>query len=158
MAKLKKKNWVEKLNDSKDLPKVVEITGKMSRRWGTGTVVIPAPIEVNKLMKKVPYGKVTTINELREVLAKKHRASIGCPITTGIFSWIAAWAANQEKEEGKKDFTPYWRTLKTGGELNPKYPGGVEGQKKLLEKEGHKVVAKGKKWVVDDLEKSLAKL
>ncbi len=30
----KKKSWVEKLNDSKDLPKVVEITGKMSRRWG----------------------------------------------------------------------------------------------------------------------------
>jgi hypothetical protein len=33
------------MNDN-DLPKVVKITGKMSKKWGTGTVVIPAPREV----------------------------------------------------------------------------------------------------------------
>lgn len=43
--------WREKLEDSKDLPKVVEITGKMSTRWGTGSVCIPAPIEVDGIMK-----------------------------------------------------------------------------------------------------------
>ena len=42
-----KKSWREKLADNKDLPKVVEITDKMSKRWGTGTVVIPAPLEVD---------------------------------------------------------------------------------------------------------------
>jgi len=42
--------------------------------------------------------------------------------------------------------------------INEKYPGGVEAQKKLLEKEGHKVVQKGKKCVVVDYEKSLAKI
>jgi hypothetical protein len=44
----------------------------MSKRWGTGTVVIPAPIEVDEFMRKVPSGKLTTINEIRAALAKKH--------------------------------------------------------------------------------------
>jgi hypothetical protein len=152
------KSWSEKLHDSKGLPQVQKITDKMSKRWGTGTVVIPAPIEVDEFMRKVPEGKLTTINEIRATLAKKHGATIGCPITTGIFAWIAANAADEEKEKGKKEITSYWRTLKVGGVINEKYPGGVEAQKKLLEKEGHKVVQKGKKYIVVDYEKSLAKI
>ena len=151
-------SWVEKLHDSRDLPKVVEITEKMSKRWGTGTVVIPAPLEVDALMRRVPEGKLVTVNLLREALAKKHKATIGCPLTTGIFAWTAAHAAEEQKQKGVEDVTPYWRTLKTGGELNPKYPGGVEALKKLLEKEGHTVIQKGKKYVVVDFEKSLITL
>ena len=154
----KRKSWVEKLHDSKGLPKVEKITEKMSKRWGIGTVVIPAPLEVNALMKKVPEGKLVTVNGLREALAKKHKASIGCPMTTGIFAWVAAHAAEEQRQNGVKDITPYWRTLKTGGVLNPKYPGGVEGLKKLLEAEGHKIVQKGKKQIVVDYEKSLIEL
>ena len=154
----KKKSWTEKLADSKDLPKVEKITDKMSKRWGTGTVVIPAPMEVNEMMRKVPEGKLVTINEIRAALAKKHKATIGCPITTGIFAWVSAHAAEEQRQEGKKDITSYWRTLKTGGVINAKYPGGVEGQKKLLEKEGHNVIQKGKKHIVVDHERSLIKL
>jgi len=154
----KKKSWCEKLQDSKDLPKVQKITGKMSTRWGTGTVVIPAPLEVNEIMRKIPEGKVTTINDIRATLAKKHGATIGCPITTGIFAWIAANAAEEQKQKGEKNTTPYWRTLKVGGVLNEKYPGGAEAQKKLLEREGHTVIQKGKKYVVVDYEKTLAKI
>jgi len=154
----KKKSWTEKLADNKGLPKVEKITEKMSKRWGTGTVVIPAPIEVDEIMRKVPEGKLVTINEIRSALAKKHKATIGCPITTGIFAWIAAHAAEEQRKEGERDITPYWRTLKTGGVINEKYPGGVEGQKKLLEKEGHKVIQKGKKYIVADHQKSLVKL
>ena len=154
----KKKSWTEKLADSKGLPKVEKITDKMSKRWGTGTVVIPAPMEVNEMMKKVPERKLVTISEIRAALAKKHNASIGCPLTTGIFAWVSAHAAEEQRQQGEKDITPYWRTLKTGGVINPKYPGGVEGQKKLLEKEGHTVIQKGKKYIVADYEKSLIKL
>ncbi|MDH5438587.1 MAG: hypothetical protein OEX76_06775, partial [Candidatus Bathyarchaeota archaeon] len=96
----KKKSWTEKLADSKDLPRVEEITEKMSKRWGTGTVVIPAPIEVDAMMRKVPRGKLVTINEIRAALARKHRATIGCPMTTGIFAWVAANAADEQREEG----------------------------------------------------------
>ena len=130
----KRKSWSEKLEDSKGLPRVERITGKMSKRWGTGTVVIPAPKEVDEIMRRIPEGKLTTINEIRAALARKHKATIGCPITTGIFAWVAANAAEERKEKDGKDNTPYWRTLKTGGELNEKYPGGVETQKETLGK------------------------
>jgi hypothetical protein len=154
----KKTTWVEKLNDSKGLPKVEKITDKLSKRWGTGTVVIPAPIEVDALMRKVPAGKLVTINDIRVALAKKHKATIGCPMTTGIFAWVAANAAGEREQSGEKDVTPYWRTLKTGGVLNEKYPGGVEAQRLRLEREGHMVVKKGKKYLVLHYEKSLVQI
>lgn len=143
-----RKTWREKLEDSKDLPKVGAIEGSLSRRWGTGTFVIPAPLEVKELMDRVPKGKVTSINELRDALAKKHGTTIACPITTGIFAWIAAHAAEESAAEGRKRITPYWRTLKIRGELNPKYPGGIPALRKHLEAEGHKVVQRGKRYFV----------
>jgi alkylated DNA nucleotide flippase Atl1 len=154
----KKTTWVEKLNDSKGLPKVEKITDKMSKRWGTGTVVIPAPVEVDEIMKKVPAGRLVTINEIRAALARKHKATIGCPMTTGIFAWIAAHAAEEREQRGEKDITPYWRTLKAGGVLNEKYPGGADAQKLRLEREGHAVVKKGKKYAVLNYEKSLIQI
>jgi hypothetical protein len=154
----KKKTWTEKLNDDKGLPKVEKISSKMSKRWGVGTVVIPAPREVDALMKSVPEGKLVTINQMRAALARKHRATIGCPITTGIFAWVAANAAEESGQKGESMITPYWRTLKTGGVINEKYPGGVKGQKKLLEKEGHKVIQKGKNYIVVSYEKALVQV
>jgi hypothetical protein len=156
MVKLKK-SWREKLADDKGMPKVVEITGKMSTRWGTGTVVIPAPREVDEIMKSVPRGKLITINRIRERLAKRHGASIGCPITTGIFAGIAARAAEEDAAEGKKDITPYWRTVKVGGVLSEKFPGGVEAQAAKLKAEGHTIETSrnGKPKRVKDFEKSL---
>ena len=154
----KKKTWSQKLNDNKGLPKVEKITDAMSKRWGTGTIVISAPIEVDEIMRKIPTGKLVTINEIRAALAKKHKATIGCPMTTGIFAWIAAHAAEERKQQGEKDITPYWRTLKTGGVLNEKYPGGAEAQKRLLEREGHTVIQKGKKYTLQNYEKSLIQI
>ncbi len=152
-----RRSWREKLADSKDLPRVEEITDKMSKRWGTGTVVIPAPKEVDEVMRRVPEGKLTTINEIRAMLAQKHGATIGCPITTGIFAWIAAHAAQEAAAEGEKDITPYWRTLKSGGGLNEKYPGGLEAQAARLKSEGHTIEpGKGRKPPkVRDFEKNL---
>jgi len=151
----KRKSWKEKLHNSKDLPKVEPINGNMTRRWGEGTVVIPAPIEVDEIMNTVPLGKLITIDQIRKKLALKHKATIGCPLTTGIFAWISAHAANEVALEGETKVTPYWRTLKTGGVINEKYPGGVNYQKQLLEKEGHQVIQKGNKFIVKDYENSL---
>jgi alkylated DNA nucleotide flippase Atl1 len=145
MSTKKRKSWREKLADDKGLPKVITIEDRMSRKWGEGTCAIPAPREVDGLMRRVPKGRVTTINHLRDAVAKKHGATMGCPITTGIFAWIAAHAAEEARAEGAKRITPWWRVLKEGGKLNPKYPGGVAAQSKLLKAEGHRLVpGKGK--------------
>ncbi len=153
----RKKSWKEKLHDSKDLPKVEKIPPRMQKKFGKGTLAIPSPKEVDTIMKKVPPGKLITINRIREKIAKKHHATIGCPITTGIFSWIAAHAANEDRAAGIKNFTPFWRTLKEGGIINEKYPGGIEQQAALLQAEGHQVLQKGKKWVVENWEKYLVR-
>ena len=137
------RSWREKLAESKDLPK---------------TMVIPSPAEVDEVMRRVPRGRLATINEVRACLAKKHGTDIACPMTTGIFAWIAAHAAEEARTAGEEDVTPYWRTLKTGGELNPKYPGGIPAVKKLLRAEGHQVVKKGSKFLVTDFESKLAAL
>lgn len=150
-----RKTWREKLADSKGLPKVGKVTGKMSQKWGAGTMVIPAPVEVDALMRKVPRGKVTTINELRIALAHRHKADFACPITTGIFAWIAAHAAAEDLASGKKRITPYWRTLKTGGDLNPKYPGGLRDVAARLRSEGHRIEKHGKGLAVRNFSDAL---
>lgn len=144
----KKKTWSEKLADSKDLPKTAKIEGKMIQRWGEGKFVIPAPLEVDAQMKKVRKGKLTTISAISEKLAQQHGTTIACPITTGIFAWIAAHAAQEAEQSGRKRITPYWRTLKAGGELNPKYPGGIKNLRARLQAEGHKIIKKGKRYFV----------
>jgi hypothetical protein len=151
----RKRSWREKLADCKDFPKVSVIDDKLSKRWGAGTCVIPAPLEVDAAMKKVTRGKLTTIDALRKALAKKHGATITCPITTGIFAWISAHAAHEAESEGARRITPYWRTLKSGGELNPKYPGGVKNLCARLAAEGHKVIQRGKRFVVVDFERAV---
>ena len=152
---VKKRSWREKLADSKDFPKVATIDGKLSKRWGEGTFVIPAPREVDAAMKKIRSGKLTTIDALRKALAAKHGATIACPITTGIFAWIAAHAADEAEAAGARRITPYWRTLKTGGEINPKYPGGIKKLRSRLAAEGHKIVQRGKRYFVADHEQAL---
>ena len=109
------------------------------------------------MMKQVPKGRLVTINELRAALATRHKVSFACPLTTGIFSWIAAHAAAEAHAEGQKRVTPYWRTLKTGGEVNPKYPGGVPAVVKHLRREGHKIVKKGTRFFVPDYQHALFK-
>jgi hypothetical protein len=150
-----KKSWSEKLADDKNLPKVCDVKPGRGIRAGSGRMVIPAPREVDALMKQVPKGRVVTINELRLALAKKHKADFACPITTGIFSWIAAHAAAEAEAGGARRITPYWRTIKTGGEVNPNYPGGAQAVAKRLLVEGHKIVAKGKRIMVADHQRSL---
>lgn len=118
-------------------------------------MAIPSPFEVNEVMACVPEAKLLTIDELRKTIARKHSADIGCPLTCGIFTRIAAYAAEEEAAAVEKVMVPYWRTLKSKGELNPKYPGGIELQMKHLEAEGHKIIQKGKKFLVQDYQQYL---
>ena len=151
-----KKTFNEKLQFSGDLPKVEKLTNpRLVERYKADTLVIAAPLEYDRLMKKVPAGKLTTIDRMMAYMAKKHHAGCACPMTAGIFVNIAACAS--EEREGKNE-TPWWRTLKKGGILNEKFPGGIESQKIRLEAEGHKIFQKGKKWFVDSYEEKICKL
>lgn len=158
MANEDKKDFNAMLNDSKDMPKIQVITDEKSiEKYGGDKMYLAPPVDYDKIMKKIPQGKLTTVGEIRDYFAKQSGADFTEPITAGIFVSIAAWASYQRTD----DETPYWRTLKAKGELNPKYPGGVEAQKARLEAEGHTVLKKGRtniKYYVKDYEKSLYKL
>lgn len=155
MADEDKKDFNAMLHDSKDMPKYQTITDSKSiEKYGGDRMYFAPPLEYDRVMRQVPCGKVVTVGEIREYFARKSGADFTEPITAGIFVSIAAWASYQRKE----DETPYWRTLKANGELNPKYPGGVEAQKEKLEAEGHTVVRKGRtniRYYVKDYEKVL---
>lgn len=158
MANEENKDFNAMLHDSKDMPKFQTITDKKSiEKYGGDRMYFAPPIDYDKVMRRVPQGKLLTVGTIREYFAKQSGADFTEPITAGIFVSIVAWASFQRSE----DKTPYWRTLKANGELNPKFPGGVEAQKKLLEEEGHTVLQKGKtniRYYVKDYENSLFEL
>ncbi len=158
MANESKKDFNAMLKDNKDMPKFVKITDEGSiKKYGGDNMYFAPPLAYDAVMKKVPYGKVITVGKIRDYFAKKNHADFTDPITAGIFTSLVAWASYQRKE----DETPYWRTLKADGELNPKYPEGIELQRKLLEKEGHIIIKKGRtniRYYVKDYEKSLFQL
>ena len=153
-----RKSWTERLADSKNLPEIKAIPEKMAKRLGPGSMVVPAPGEVDAVMRTVARRKVATAREIGASLARKHDTTVCCIVTTGIFAWIAAHAADEAEAMGKRRITPYWRLLKPGGELNGKYPGGVANVMRRLEEEGHVVVRDGSRYFVKDYEKKLAPL
>lgn len=157
MANEDKKDFNAMLRDSKDMPKIQIITDRKSiEKYGGDRMYFAPPMDYDAAMRRVPYGKLTTVGDIRAWFAKQSGADFTEPITAGIFVSIAAWASYQRGE----DETPWWRTLKANGDLNPKYPGGAEAQKLKLEAEGHTVIRKGRtkiKYVVKDYEKSLLK-
>jgi hypothetical protein len=159
----RKKSWQEKLTDKKGLPKTLKLeerfpcynaVHKIGAEAGD-KVVLVNPSEIVEEMKKVPKGKLITIVEICRKIAKKHNVKACCSLTAGIFIMTAANAAEEAEKEGKSLNIPYWRTVKAGGFLNEKYPGGAEAHKKLLEKEGFKIIQKGRKFIVNDYEKYL---
>lgn len=155
MANEDKKDFNAMLNDNKDMPKFQTITDEKSiEKYGGDRMYFAPPIDYDKIMRLVPFGKLLTVGTIREYFARINGADFTEPITAGIFVSIAAWASFQRND----DKTPYWRTLKANGELNEQYPGGIEAQKELLEKEGHTVIAKGRKnlrYYVKDYENAL---
>lgn len=155
MANEETKDFNAMLHDSKDMPKLQIITDPKSiQKYGGDKMYFAPPMAYDQVMKRIPWGKLTTVGELRAYFAKENHADFTEPITAGIFVSIAAWASYQRRETE----TPWWRTLKAGGELNPKYPGGVEAQKEKLEAEGHTILTKGRtnpRYYVADYEKAL---
>ncbi len=139
-------------------PKLVDIPVKWAARIGKGKMLVPSPMLVDAAIKKIKKGRLATVNNIRDFLADEYHADITCPLTTGIFLNIAANAALEDKSKGKLKITPWWRVLKEGGQLNPKFPGGIKEQRQLLKQEGFDIVPDKNKnrFFVSDYEKKLA--
>ena len=152
-------SWREKLEKAQE-PELVTIPPRMVPRFGRGTMLIPRPLDVDSLIRRVPREKLVTQSLIREKLARESRADVTCPITAGIFVRIAAEAAEEDARLGRKPISPYWRVVRDDGSLNEKFPGGPATQARRLQKEGFRVApGQGSKPPrVSDFDKYLARL
>ena len=175
-------SWRAKL-EKNQAAKLVLATLPTFKRHGPMKLLIPRPIDVDAVIRRVRKGRLVTVAQIREVLArdfnsqpasarravacvdrlsdaKELKASSACPLCTGIFVRIAAEAAEEDRRAGKKRITPYWRVIRDDGTLHEKFPGGPPAQARQLKAEGHHLEpGRGKRPPkVKDFEKSLAKL
>lgn len=142
-------------------PKIVEVPANSPKAWGNGTMVIVTPKIIDNTVSIIPKGRLLTVTELREKLARDFGADVTCPLTTGIFLRICVEAAEEDRSTGRKDITPYWRVIREDGQLIDKFPGGTEQQARLLKREGFEILVSGragKKLVIKDFEKHLLHL
>lgn len=142
----KGKTWSQKLEqEHPNHGKIVAVPPRMQKRFGTGTMLIPRPLDVDAAMRKPKRGKLVTQSDIGNKLATDSGADSACPMTTGIFVRMVAEAAEEERRAGKERITPYWRTIKDDGKLNQKFPGGANAQAAELRQEGFTIQAgKGK--------------
>lgn len=158
MANEAQKDFNAMLHRETDMPRIQIVTDEATiRKYGGERMFFAPPLAYDAAMRRVPFGRLITVGDIRAHFARENGADFTDPITAGIFVSIAAWASNQRAT----DETPWWRTLKANGELNPKYPGGVEAQVRLLEAEGHRIVRRGRtniRYYVEDYERALFSL
>lgn len=151
-------SWRDKLAGYRHLPQVKPIPEPLRARLGEGRMLVPSPLDVDAAMRRVPAGRWTTVRALAADMAQAQGADVGCVVTTGIFATLVARAADEAEQLAAAQGagaeppagTPYWRTLKADGSLNPKYPGGVERQMQRLEAEGHVIEQQGRLLRVQD--------
>jgi alkylated DNA nucleotide flippase Atl1 len=134
-----RKTWREKMHNP-DLPKVVDIPPRLEKRFGAGTLLLPAPTDVEDEIRGIRKGTVRTVSQIRRDLAARYGTTNACPLMTGMFVRISAEAADEDAQAGKKRIAPYWRVVKDDGALYPKFPGGVERQAERLRDEGVTVI------------------
>jgi alkylated DNA nucleotide flippase Atl1 len=142
-----RKSWREKLEGAHPA-KVVAIPPKMQKQLGTGTMLIPRPLDVDAFLRKVPRGKVVTMTTMRERLARGAGADITCAMVAGMFVRIVAEAAAEDVRAGKSRVTPWWRVVRDDGSLFEKLPGGPVAQAEHLEAEGHEIQKSAKLRVI----------
>ncbi len=111
------------------------------REAAGGAMVVSSPAEVDAMVRRLRPGELATLDDLRAALARRHDVAVACPVSTAIFLNMCARAAEERRAAGEppEALTPWWRVLKKGGFLNPKYPGGTDRQAELLAADGVRV-------------------
>jgi hypothetical protein len=70
--------WREKL-ERQQQARIVDIPPRMQGRLGKGRMIIPRPLDVDALIRRVPKGKLVTVFQLRQELARRNAVDTACP-------------------------------------------------------------------------------
>jgi alkylated DNA nucleotide flippase Atl1 len=127
---------------------IVDISEHLERFFGySGKMLKPSITTVETLISKIPRNKLITINQLRKELALQFKVQVTCPSDTK--QALKAIANNLSTQ------IPFWRVIKTNGELIDYFPGGRMGHAALLTQEGFVIDSSGKVPKVVDFKKCL---
>lgn len=107
-----KKSWTEKLQSSRPhevKPAPMDIAGMKKGE----IMLIPSPAIVDAFIREIPAGKSMDVKTLRQKLARKYKAEVTCPITTGFHLRTVAEASLEAHQQGAAldEITPFWRVL-----------------------------------------------
>lgn len=88
-----------------------KLEGKHPSHGKIVKILIPKPLDVDTIMQNIPKGKLVTLRQIMEKLARDYSADKTCAKVSGIFVHITAEAAEEDLREGRKgkdEITPYW--------------------------------------------------
>jgi hypothetical protein len=76
-------------------------------------MLVPTARIVDDFIRTIPKGSSMDVKTLRARLARKYKAEVSCPITTGYHLKTVAEAAFEAHQNGAKlrEITPIWRVL-----------------------------------------------
>jgi hypothetical protein len=106
------KSWDEKLNDPRPhqvKPVPVDIAGMKKGE----IMLIPTAKIVDSFIRTIGKGRSMDVPTLRAKLARRYKAQVTCPITTGFHLRTVAEAAWEAHRKGAplSRITPFWRVL-----------------------------------------------
>jgi hypothetical protein len=107
-----KRTWAEKLNSSKPhavKPAPIDIAGMKAGQ----IMLVPSARIVDAFIRTIPKGASMDVPTLRKQLARKFKAEVTCPITTGFHLKTVAEAAFEALDNGARlrEVAPIWRVL-----------------------------------------------
>lgn len=117
-------------------PRVEVLAEPLDEAHPAGRMLISSPREIDGIVRRIPEGRVLTVESLRTSLARNHRADYTCPITTEAFLQIAAAAAEAERSTANSRVAPYWRVVRDDGSLVEFSSGTFAAQVRRLTEEG----------------------
>ncbi|WP_315832470.1 hypothetical protein [Bradyrhizobium prioriisuperbiae] len=137
MGKSPARSWTEKFESSKPhevKPVPINIAGMKKGE----IMLVPSPRIVADFIARIPAGESMDVRTLRERLARRYKAEVTCPITTGFHLRTVAEAALEARSRGAAltEITPFWRVLDEHAPTTEKLSCGTAFVKKLRRREG----------------------
>ena len=127
---------------------IVDIPENRVKFFGAhGKMLLPSPATVETLLMKISEKKLITTNLICKELTREFKVQGTCPVTTK--------KALQALLDNPSSTLPYWRVLKTNGELITSFSKSAKDQGSRLQQEGFKIDSKGKVPKVQNFKESL---
>lgn len=90
MANEANKDFNAMLREARDMPRIQIVTDeKTIAKYGGNRMFFAPPAQYDAIMKRVPFGKLLTVAQIRDYLARRNGADFTEPLTAGILcpSW-----------------------------------------------------------------------